>query len=126
MASGQPLTDADREPWLLRLRELIEEHLREDKPLVLACSALKERYRTTLSGGLEGVGYVFLHGDPALIAQRMQKREHYMPVSLLQSQLETLEPPTYAIQLDISRPLEANLQAVLQYLYPQQEFGNAK
>lgn len=127
MARGQPLTDADREPWLLRLRGLIEQHLAEDNPLVLACSALKERYRTTLSGDLEGVGYVFLHGDPALIAQRMQKREHYMPVSLLESQLETLEPPTNAIQLDISRSLEDNLQAVLKHLpFYQQEFGNAK
>ncbi|GEM85573.1 gluconokinase [Meiothermus granaticius] len=118
MARGQPLTDADREPWLLRLRGLIEQHLAEDNPLVLACSALKESYRTTLSGGLEGVRYVFLHGDPALIAQRMQNREHYMPVSLLQSQLETLEPPTNAIQLDISRSLEDNLREVLKQLRP--------
>lgn len=126
MARGQPLTDSDREPWLLRLRALIEQHLAEDNPLVLACSALKESYRTTLSGGLEGVRYVFLHGDPALIAQRMQKREHYMPVSLLQSQLETLEPPPEALQLDIAQPLEDNLQTVLQYLHPQQELRNAK
>lgn len=127
MARGQPLTDADREPWLLRLRELIEEHLREAKPLVLACSTLKERYRTTLSGGLEGVGYVFLHGDPALIAQRMQNREHYMPVSLLESQLETLEPPTNAIQLDISQPLEDNLREVLEQInYDQQEPKHAE
>lgn len=126
MARGQPLTDADREPWLLCLRALIEQHLAENSPLVLACSALKESYRTTLSGGLEGVRYVFLHGDPALIAQRMQNREHYMPVSLLQSQLETLEPPQEAIQLDLAQPLEDNLQTVLQHLYPQQELRNAK
>lgn len=118
MARGQPLTDADREPWLLRLRGLIEQHLAEDNPLVLACSALKESYRTTLSGGLEGVRYVFLHGDPALIAQRMQNREHYMPVSLLESQLETLEPPQEAIQLDIAQPLEDNLREVLKQLRP--------
>lgn len=112
---------------MLRLRGLIEQHLAEDNPLVLACSALKESYRTTLSGGLEGVRYVFLHGDPALIAQRMQKREHYMPVSLLESQLETLEPPINAIQLDIGQPLEVNLQTVLQHLnFNQQEFRNAK
>ncbi|MCX7783307.1 MAG: gluconokinase [Meiothermus sp.] len=127
MARGQPLTDADREPWLLRLRGLIEQHLAEGNPLVLACSALKESYRTTLSGGLEEVRYVFLHGDPALIAQRMQKREHYMPVSLLQSQLETLEPPQEAIRLDLDRSLEDNLQAVLEHLhFNQQEFRNAK
>ncbi len=127
MARGQPLTDADREPWLLRLRGLIEQHLAEDNPLVLACSALKESYRTTLSGGLEGVGYVFLHGDPALIAQRMQNREHYMPVSLLESQLETLEPPTNAIQLDISRSLEDNLREVLEQTnYDQQEPKHAE
>ncbi|MCS7067647.1 MAG: gluconokinase [Meiothermus sp.] len=126
MARGEPLTDADREPWLRSLRGLVERHLAEGNPLVLACSALKVSYRTTLSGGLEGVRYVFLHGDPQLIAQRMQKREHFMPVSLLESQLAALEPPQEAIWLDVAQPLEANLQTVLQHLHPQQEFRNAK
>ncbi|MFZ5993309.1 MAG: gluconokinase [Deinococcota bacterium] len=116
MRQGQPLTDADREPWLLRLRALIEHHLTAGRPLVLACSALKESYRATLSGGLEGIRFVFLHGSPDLIAQRMQKRTHFMPVRLLQSQLETLEPPREAIWIDTADPLPTNLQKVLEQL----------
>ncbi|MCX7741476.1 MAG: gluconokinase [Meiothermus sp.] len=121
MARGEPLTDADREPWLRSLRGLVEQHLAQASPLVLACSALKERYRSILSGGLEGVRYVFLHGDPQLIAQRMRQREHFMPVSLLESQLATLEPPQEAIRLDVAQPLEANLQTVLRHLRFNQE-----
>lgn len=124
MARGQPLTDADREPWLLRLRALIEQHLEENKPLVLACSALRESYRAILSEGLEGIRFAFLHGDPKLIAERMQQREHFMPVSLLQSQLETLEPPQNAIPIDIGNPLQDNLQKVLQHLHQQEECGH--
>lgn len=113
MASGQPLTDADREPWLLRLRELIEAHLRADQPLILACSALKERYRQSLAQGLTGVEVVFLQGSRELIAQRMQRREHFMPVTLLESQLNTLEPPANAITVDISEPIEAIVRRVV-------------
>ncbi|PZA06227.1 gluconokinase [Meiothermus sp. PNK-Is4] len=117
MRRGEPLNDADREPWLLRLRALIEEHLAKGKPLVLACSALKERYRAILSEGLESVRFVFLHGDPHLIAVRMQQREHFMPVNLLKSQLETLEPPREAIWIDVRDPLPASVRKVLQELH---------
>jgi gluconokinase len=117
MAQGEPLTDADRQPWLLRLRALIERHLSEDRPLVLACSALKESYRATLSDGLEGIQIVFLHGSPQIIAHRMGLRQHYMPVSLLESQLKTLEPPVQAIQIDIAQPLEDSLREVLLHIY---------
>lgn len=113
MALGQPLSDDDREPWLRRLRELIEQHLREGQPLVLACSALKARYRRILSEGLEGVRVVFLSGSRELIAQRMKNREHFMPPSLLQSQLDTLEPPSQAIVVDIAKPIETILGEVL-------------
>jgi carbohydrate kinase (thermoresistant glucokinase family) len=118
MASGQPLTDADREPWLLRLRGLIEAHLTAEQPLILACSALKERYREILTKGLTGVGVVFLHGSRELIAQRMQQREHFMPVALLDSQLSTLEPPAEAITVDISEPLENIVERIVGQLEP--------
>ena len=127
MGRGEPLTDADREPWLLRLRGLLEQHLREDRPLVLACSALKERYRQILTENLPGVRVVFLSGSREVLAQRMQAREHFMPLSLLDSQLSTLEPPTNAIRIDIGKPLEDSLREVLQHINQnQQEFENAE
>jgi gluconokinase len=116
MASGEALTDTDREPWLLRLRALIEQHLLEQRPLVLACSALKASYRDTLTAKLEGVKVVFLNGSPELIQERMKSREHFMPPSLLESQLATLEPPQDAIVLDIGQPIEIMVREVLAYL----------
>jgi gluconokinase len=116
MASGDALTDADREPWLLRLRALIEQHLLEQRPLVLACSALKASYRDILTAKLEGVQMVFLNGSPELIAGRMNNREHFMPASLLESQLRTLEPPQDAIVLDIGQPIEVMVREVLAQL----------
>jgi gluconokinase len=116
MASGEALTDADREPWLLRLRALIEQHLLEQLPLVLACSALKASYRQTLTANLEGVKVVFLNGSRELIAGRMKSREHFMPTSLLESQLRTLEPPENAIVLDIGQPIEMMMREVMTQL----------
>ena len=127
MSSGQALTDADREPWLLRLRELLNQRLQEKKPLVLACSALKERYRQILTENLTGIQVVFLSGSREVLAQRMQAREHFMPLSLLDSQLATLEPPFNAIQIDIEQPLEDSLREVLKQInLNQREFENAE
>jgi gluconokinase len=116
MASGEALTDADREPWLLRLRALIEQHLLEQRSLVLACSALKASYRETLTKNLEDVRVVFLNGSRELIAQRMKTREHFMPPSLLESQLNTLEPPQDAIVVNIAQPIEVMMHEVIAQL----------
>lgn len=105
MARGEALNDDDRQPWLETLHGLLADHLRDGKPLVLACSALKQQYRDTLMHGLDGVALVFATGRKELIAERMRARSHFMPVSLLDSQLATLEPPTNAINADISRPI---------------------
>jgi carbohydrate kinase (thermoresistant glucokinase family) len=113
LTRGEPLTDADREPWLLRLHGLLEQHLQTNQPLVLACSALKERHREILTQNLEGIQVVFLSGSRELIAERMRQRTHFMPVSLLESQLQTLEPPTQAITVDIGKPLEGIVEEVL-------------
>jgi gluconokinase len=118
MSRGEPLTDGDRQPWLERLHDLIAGHALEDKPIVLACSALKEKYRDILVGNLKGVALVFLRGDAELIAERMRQREHFMPVSLLETQLATLEPPTNAIIVDIAQPLEIMLEQVIAQLGP--------
>lgn len=116
MARGEALTDADREPWLQRLHALIEQHLLENQPLVLACSALKASYRETLTANLEGVRVVFLNGSRELIAQRMKTREHFMPPSLLESQLNTLEPPEDAMLLDVGQPIEVMVREVMTQL----------
>jgi gluconokinase len=116
MSRGEALTDEDRQPWLERLHDLIAGHTLEDKPIVLACSALKEKYRGILVGDLENVALVFLRGDAGLIAERMRNREHFMPVSQLENQLVTLESPTNAIIVDIAQSLETMLEQVVAQL----------
>jgi gluconokinase len=94
MAHGLPLTDADRQEWLAAIARHIAEADRADAGLVVACSALKRRYRDQLSAASTRVLYLFLAGDKALIAARMAHRPgHFMPLSLLDSQFEALEPP---------------------------------
>jgi len=93
MAHGIPLTDADREPWLDTLAALARELLRTERKAVIACSALKQRYRDRLT--VEStVRFVMLCGSPDLIRDRIESREdHFMPASLLESQLDDLDPP---------------------------------
>ena len=102
MAAGTALTDADRLPWLRELRRLIESHLAAGEDAVLACSALKESYREILAGGLEGVCFVHLTGDPALIAERLEHRQgHFMKAGMLVSQLAVIEPPKEGIHIEV-------------------------
>jgi gluconokinase len=102
MSSVTPLTDADREPWLEALNELIANNLREHLSLVLACSALKEKYRRHLAKGHEKqICLVYLKGDFETIYTRMQTRQHFMKPAMLQSQFDTLEEPVDAIVIDI-------------------------
>jgi gluconokinase len=113
MAAGAPLEDADRWPWLEALNRL----LRAERDAIVACSALKEAYRKRLLAGIAEWRLVFLEGDKALIASRLAARKHrYMPASLLDSQLATLEPPTQAIRIDVSAPLERSVDTILQAL----------
>jgi gluconokinase len=111
MASGTPLTDADREPWLERLNA----ELRRRSDAVLACSALKQAYRDRLCEGLLQCELVYLRGEFPLIEQRARARAHrYMPAALLQSQFAALEPPAHATEIDVSQPLEHCVEAILQ------------
>ena len=94
MHRGIPLTDEDRRPWLAAIAEWIDQTRRSGGHSVIACSALKRRYRDVLVGDRKDVGLVYLKGDEALIARRFATRhEHFMPVSLLHSQFEALEEP---------------------------------
>ena len=102
MASGTPLTDEDRWPWLETLSAAIDQWLRAEQGAILGCSALKQSYRDILVRGRPGVQIVHLKGPKALIAQRLETRQHrYMPASLLDSQFATLEEPRDALNVDI-------------------------
>lgn len=95
MAAGIPLTDEDRRPWLLAIAARLRDASRAGQGLVVACSALKRRYRDLLrSAGDQAVRFVYLKGNRTLLAERItQRRGHYMPAALLDSQLAALEEP---------------------------------
>ena len=94
MHRGIPLTDEDRRPWLDAIARWIDDTRMAGRHGIVACSALKRRYRAILIGDRPDVRLVYLQGDPTLIARRMATRhEHFMPASLLQSQFEALEEP---------------------------------
>ncbi len=105
MKSGHPLNDADRRPWLETLAREIGRWLDAGRTVVLACSALKQSYRDILEAGRPGVRFVYLCGSEALIRARLERRRgHFMPASLLASQLAALETPADAITADIDHP----------------------
>ena len=94
MAAGTPLTDEDRAPWLSVIAGWIEARLEADESGIITCSALKRRYREQIGNGKPGVVIVYLHGDRATLEAHVQGRHHeYMPATLLDSQLATLEEP---------------------------------
>jgi gluconokinase len=118
MAKGIPLTDDDRWPWLDVIGEKLQEARTRGEDIVLTCSSLKKVYRDKLraSGG-EPLYFVFLKGAPEVLAQRMGERKgHFMPSSLLQSQLATLESPegeSAVVTVDIDATVERIVQAAI-------------
>ena len=113
MARGEPLTDADRWPWLDRVAGVLADRA----PVIVGCSALKRGYRDRIRAGAGGpVRFVHLAGSRDLIAGRMAQRTgHYMPLSLLDSQFAALEPPgadEAAVTVDIAAPLPALVGAI--------------
>jgi carbohydrate kinase (thermoresistant glucokinase family) len=117
MKAGHPLDDDDRKDWLLSINKLAKEETRK-KGAIIACSALKEKYRLVLSGDITvPVHWIYLQGDYGLISQRlMTRKDHFMPTALLQSQLETLEIPPYALLIDINKSEEEIVKRILQSL----------
>lgn len=116
MHSGVPLTDADRASWLAALHRQIVQWADQNQNAILACSALRQSYRDTLAQGLpaDAVRWVYLTGPAELIRQRLQARHgHYMPVSLLPSQLATLEPPQDAIRIEVKQPIPTMVREIL-------------
>ncbi len=114
MRAGQPLTDEDRKDWLTRMNELAKENSVQ-KGAIIACSALKEKYRNVLAEKINGpVYWVLLQGGYGLIQERMKARkDHFMPPSLLQSQFDTLEAPVNAIVIDIENSPEKIVADIL-------------
>ncbi|MEO1435022.1 MAG: gluconokinase, GntK/IdnK-type [Bacteroidota bacterium] len=116
MASGQALQDEDRQPWLEQLAIHLHQWERETGA-VLACSALKEKYRITLASKVSIVHWVVLQGRYDLILERMQSRKgHFMKGDLLRSQFETLELPNYGWQIDISASPEQILENINRHM----------
>ena len=116
---GQPLTDEDREPWLASLRAMIAKAIREGRHVVLACSALKQSYRDSLSpaGMPEGaVRFVYLDVPVAELQQRLAHRHHFAPPAILPSQLATLEKPRDAIWIDGRRAVPDEVRDIREAL----------
>jgi len=104
MRSGHPLTDNDRKGWLATLNKLAKEQEKK-QGAIIACSALKEKYREVLSSGIRvALHWVYLEGSYELIKARMERRKgHYFGAALLSSQFEALEIPRNVITEDISK-----------------------
>jgi gluconokinase len=117
MWAGQALDDRDREPWLAAIAAQIGSWVGHGTPGVIACSALKRRYRGRIIGNRAEVRLIYLSGSRDVIGGRLAaRRGHFMPASLLDSQFAALEPPNAdenAIIADIDRPVAAIVDAIV-------------
>lgn len=118
MAAGIPLDDADRAGWLAALATIIAGGVARGEGGVVACSALKARYRAVLCAPTAGqVEFVYLRGSYEVILARMQRRTgHFMPPRLLRSQFDALEEPIGVITVDVTWVLEDQLREILHQL----------
>ncbi|QCE32606.1 gluconokinase [Acetobacteraceae bacterium] len=116
MASGNPLTDEDRVPWLRKCREWLRQESQHNKGAILTCSALKKKYRERLACGLP-VRFIYLKTSREELEKRLANRKgHFMKPGMLTSQLETLEEPTQdepVIVVDANAPLNEIVDAVV-------------
>jgi gluconokinase len=117
MRAGQPLDDRDREPWLDAIAAQIDSWIEEGTPGIITCSALKRRYRDRIIAERAGVRLIYLRGSRELVARRLtERRGHFMPASLLDSQFTTLEAPAAdedAIAIDIDRPAASMVDQIV-------------
>lgn len=122
MASGVPLTDADRTPWLAAIRDWISTQADSGRDTVVTCSALRRSYRDILRAASARTRFVHLHGSRDVIAGRLATRlEHFMPPSLLQSQLEALEPLSPdedGVTIDVGESPQRIVEVALAMLRP--------
>jgi len=116
LRDGIPLTDADREPWLKAMHERMSGWVTQKRNVVLACSALKRKYRDMLSVGPE-MRVVYLKGSYQLISERLEKRTgHFVSPSLLTSQFEALEEPEDSLTVDVSATPEEMVESIVSEL----------
>jgi gluconokinase len=119
MAAGHPLNDEDRQPWLEILNGLMRGWFEAGKRGVLACSALKAKYRATLKAGMPDgtVSFVWLDAPREVLAERLAERHHeFMNPKLLESQLKTLEPPKNALRIMNDRAPEEIVNQILEHV----------
>ncbi len=119
MAAGNPLNDEDRQPWLETLNKLMVGWFEAGKGGVLACSALKAKYRETLGAGMPkgAVHFVLLDGSAEMIAQRLAARQnHFMNPKLLETQFKTLEKPADAYTIVNDRAPEVIVDEILAHV----------
>ena len=116
MKRGQPLTDADRAPWLALVADAIDDWRRRGERGIITCSALKRSYRRQIIGDRRDVRLVYLEGTREFIARRLAARQgHFMPPTLLDSQFATLEPPGLdenPIAVAIDQPLDEIIERI--------------
>ncbi len=135
MSAGIPLDDNDRWPWLAAIGMAMKAELDAGHGVIASCSALKKAYRMKLASAAGApLAFIFLHGSKELLAARIGMRKgHFMPPSLLESQLKTLEipgPDEHAFPLDVVLPIDAlvarakNYLTTLDYSVPQKDLGN--
>ena len=118
MRRGLPLDDAMRKPWLERVRAVIAAAVRDQLGTVIACSALKQRYRDVLADGIPAVRFVFLDAGRSLLRERLLARQHHFAgAALLDSQLDTLEPPHDALTVDAAKPVDELVSEIVAALF---------
>ena len=114
MSQGIPLNDEDRMPWLLKLRTIIEDSLKNGANIILSSSALKEAYRKILKVN-DDVRFIYLKGSYELIESRMKlRKDHFMKPGMLKSQFDALEEPSDAIVIGIDQSLKEIRENILQ------------
>jgi len=120
MHAGIPLTDVDREPWLERVAAWIDDQRAKKQPGIITCSALKRSYRQIIIGDRPEVRLIYLRGKRDLIAQRLAVRcGHFMPASLLQSQIDALEGPDQSedpLTVDVDLPASRIAEEIIRLL----------
>ncbi len=116
MTMGIPLTDADRAPWLAAIHARIIESFEHGRNLVVACSALKQRYRETLADGVS-ITWVYLKGSEEVIRARLlERKHHFFKAQMLASQFGDLEEPADAIVIDVAVPPAVAVQQIVSAL----------
>ncbi|MCR9228987.1 MAG: gluconokinase [Flavobacteriaceae bacterium] len=117
MSSGSPLNDEDRKEWLVALNKLAVEY--KDRGAIIACSSLKKNYRSLLRAGMGNcMVFAYLDGSFELIRSRLEQRKgHFMPLDLLQSQFDALEPPSNAITVSIEETPAKIVKRIIKELY---------